>query len=759
MWSFQTGKGIFSSPVVGADGTIYFGSADKNFYAVSPSGTQVWQIACGELIDSAALLDDKGRLYFGSGDAKLRALNAKTGAVVWTMTADDPTVNSAYINWFEGNVGIGLDGDLYVPNDNYFIYAVDRATGAPKWKFKVPDQTWSLPAIDTANGGTLYVGNNNMVPLLGPNTFSISADGGQNWSDSIAGTIAASPMLTADGQIVLGAFDGYEYAYDHNGTQLWKFAARDHIYASAALLPDGTFVAASADGSVYDLDPKTGTANWQFDTPAPIRSSPSIDADGNVYFGCGDGRLYVLGPDGKLRWSVLLIDADRNDLNASPALGADAIYIGGESGEVFSVPYEYCLRADAGGDSRCSTTPPAFPSGASLLWTTTFGSLQASPPTTIDPTTPITLTLVDRTTSGATLAIMDSSSVAVTLDPPTPVTTVVSGDGKFVTIVPQSPFAAGPAGTVSISVSAPYLVNMTRTEARPLGRNVRQDGADLVRADRESRRDDVAVARVGLDAHAPRRPAPDRDAELQSDRLRFALVRHQPRRVERELGGGLDGRGAGGRSGGRRGRPGVEDDPSAERRDRRRDAHAHLARRDHGAGHRDRSPVLFVPYGLPGGRAGAERDRACVALRRDDLLERSDIRGVSQGPRAVQPADRRHLVRRGRERREPGSAVGAGGGRDGGVLGRERRGDGDAHGLVAAARSAPRVDLARRSDDGVARDARVRARQRAHGGGRRDDRDGPDSVQRSNASRERARVSDDRYGGGGERDAGVAVAS
>ena len=364
LWSFQTGKGIFSSPVVGADGTIYVGSADETFYALNPDGTLLWKQVCGQLVDSAALLDDKGRVYFGSGDGQLRALDAKTGASVWSMPADDPSVNSAYINWFEGNVGIGLDGTLYAPNDNYFIYAVDRDTGAPKWKFKMPDQTWSLPAVDTMNEGSLYVGNNNMVALLGHNTFNIAPDGGQLWSASSPGTVAASPMLTVDGRMIVGAFDGFVHAYDRKGTALWSFATRDHVYASTAILPDGSIVAASADGSLYDLDPKTGDKRWQFDTTDPIRSSPSVDADGNIYFGDGDGRLYVVGPVGKLRWSLLLIDADRNDLNASPALGVESIYLAGESGQVFSVPYEYCLRPAGKSDPQLhhpasDRSPPA----------------------------------------------------------------------------------------------------------------------------------------------------------------------------------------------------------------------------------------------------------------------------------------------------------------------------------------------------------------------------------------------------------------
>ena len=43
-WAFQTGRGVFSSPVVGGDGTVYVGSADRRFYAISPSGRLRWRV-------------------------------------------------------------------------------------------------------------------------------------------------------------------------------------------------------------------------------------------------------------------------------------------------------------------------------------------------------------------------------------------------------------------------------------------------------------------------------------------------------------------------------------------------------------------------------------------------------------------------------------------------------------------------------------------------------------------------------------------
>src|SRR5262249_10911987 len=162
-----------------------------------------------------------------------------------------------------GNVAIGNDGfgSLYVPNDNFFTYQLGR-NGLSGWRFATKDQTWSLPAVD-ATAGRLYMGNNNLLKLLGDNTFAIDADSGKAvWSHATDGTIAASPLLTRDGRVILGGFDGFVRAYDAaTGAEAWPapFGARDHVYASPGELPDGTIVQPSADGSVYGLDPAAPT--------------------------------------------------------------------------------------------------------------------------------------------------------------------------------------------------------------------------------------------------------------------------------------------------------------------------------------------------------------------------------------------------------------------------------------------------------------------------------------------------------------------
>ena len=83
--------------------------------------------------------------------------------------------------------------------------------------------------------------------------------------------------------------------------------------------------------------------------------------DGHIlYVGSANGRLYALDAEsGRRRWSFDTtprdpVLRDRNDLNASPALGRRGVYIGGEHGRIVYVPYDWCLHHR---DRRCGRSP------------------------------------------------------------------------------------------------------------------------------------------------------------------------------------------------------------------------------------------------------------------------------------------------------------------------------------------------------------------------------------------------------------------
>ena len=65
---------------------VYFGSYDNNVYALNAStGAKLWSYATGAGVQSSPAVAN-GVVYFGSGDDNVYALNASTGAKLWSYT-------------------------------------------------------------------------------------------------------------------------------------------------------------------------------------------------------------------------------------------------------------------------------------------------------------------------------------------------------------------------------------------------------------------------------------------------------------------------------------------------------------------------------------------------------------------------------------------------------------------------------------------------------------------------------------------------
>jgi outer membrane protein assembly factor BamB len=524
-WVFPTGKGVFSPPVVDGDGTVYVGSADHAFYALRADGSLAWKLATGGVIDSAALLDDRGRVYVPSGDGHVYALDRASGRELWRFRAHTPAQVEALrgarvynVDWWEGHVAILPDGTLLAGNDNTLAYRIDRETGADRGHLAVNELVWSLPAVNARTGrvflGTMFVALRNV--------FAFDASTGRRlWATGGLGSTAASPLLTSshpDGAVVTAGFDGYVRAFSQaSGRQLWRFATRDHVYASPAQLSDGRLIAASTDGTLYALEPEDGTLAWAFDTLAPIRSSPAVDGEDRVYVGTGDGRLLVLERDGRLRFAYRCVEGERDDVNGSPALGPEGVYVGAEDGSICFVPYDHCLSAEARADRRCAAgAGEQLPeSGARLYFTSRFGGLAEAPPASLDANEPLAFTLSVRERGDTVPARIDADRLEVELSAGR-ATAGLAADGRTVTIVPEAPWAGPEGGRLRGALRGAY-----RTDPWRLG--LKAFGGTL--AGRFEERFDVAVrprAAAAFPYAVPRRPG-DPGAAFELGRLAAPL--------------------------------------------------------------------------------------------------------------------------------------------------------------------------------------------------------------------------------------------
>jgi outer membrane protein assembly factor BamB len=488
-WSFQTGKGIFSTPVIDAEGRIYFGSADHYFYVLNPDGSLSWKFETGEIIDSAGALTP-GAITFTSGDGHM--YHFKTGEMdmsqrpVWVYEAElRPDVS--YNRWFEGNVAVGFDGTYYSGNTNFLYYAINP-DGTLKWTYPTTSNNWSMAAI--GDDGSIYWGS------LDTYIRSVAPDGNEIWRERTLGFVAASAAVGSDGTVYIGSFDSNLYALNpRTGAVKWKFPTSDHIYASAALLADdqgqtNAILFGSADGSFYAVDPQ-GKLLWKVDTGDPIRSSATLGRgpDGTgwiVYFGDGNGRLYALNAaDGSLRWAFDTTSteselADRNDLNGSVALGKTGLYVGGEHGQLWYLPYDYCLHNQDERCSQASTPPQDF---TRLDYVSPGGNTSQSFPATLPSSAMLTLRLAvrqDGETVGARLCDAPvgcpKDALTVSLDPPVPLDVSHSADGRYIYIRPQE--FLEPGQTYKLKVEGKYYTGGYRFGNMTLGGSYKGDFAD-----------------------------------------------------------------------------------------------------------------------------------------------------------------------------------------------------------------------------------------------------------------------------------------
>ncbi|MFH8366137.1 PQQ-binding-like beta-propeller repeat protein [Streptomyces sp. NPDC018031] len=280
------------------DGWVYSLKVDRGTVVTGTrgGGVQAWEAGNGELLwelhgaqtdfetpESGPVVQD-GTVYVWS-DARLRALEARTGAERWSYPVGDAASC--------GGVPIRLlpapDGVVYVAAGTR-VLAIDIARGEVRWRFEAPAVFLCAPAYQpgpAVTGGGVYIAD-----YLGT-VYAIDASTGRDrWRIATESRQAIDPVLIADGSVHLGSGSALYTLDAVTGTPKWRFAAGGEVIGSP-VVAEGRVHFGSADHCLYTVDAAGGQLRWKLATGGEITGSPVVS--GGVVYACSKDRcVYAL---------------------------------------------------------------------------------------------------------------------------------------------------------------------------------------------------------------------------------------------------------------------------------------------------------------------------------------------------------------------------------------------------------------------------------------------------------------------------------
>jgi outer membrane protein assembly factor BamB len=298
-WRADLGSPVGSSPAVGG-GVVYAAVRDGRIVALdAATGTRRWTRTTGKVLpfpwghesgdyylSSPVLVD--GMVIVGAGDGAVYALTARTGAVRWRAATGGRIRSSPAV----------ADGRVYVGSFDGRVYCFDVATGAPRWRYDTYGASLfsgdfgfdrrSIQSSPAVSGGVVYIGARDGF------VYAIdAATGALRWRyDHKVSWINSSPAV-ADGLIYDGSSDAhFIQALDTTGTEVWRTPVPSVVWSSPAVA-GSTVYAGDGSGALRAFDRLTGKERWAFHTGASVFGSPVV-AGGYVVFGSVDGAVYAL---------------------------------------------------------------------------------------------------------------------------------------------------------------------------------------------------------------------------------------------------------------------------------------------------------------------------------------------------------------------------------------------------------------------------------------------------------------------------------
>lgn len=274
VWEYATSAATYGAgPVVGADGTIYFGTEDTagSFFAISSSGAKRWDKSLGAAVKAAPAVTSDGTLYVLTDGGVLHALDAATGSEKWVQTQSGNA----------GGVAVDKDGTVYMGTATG-IWAYTE-NGTLKW---ASEEAHTV----TERGGSLAIGDGILYATLKGKAGCAAVDaatGRTLWKYTTGYGDCYHPVVDAAGTVYFCEKAGGLYAVGSDGTAKWTDETeKNYTYSGFALDIEGNAYI-SQYASPFDLlsFDAAGGRHVATSIGAQTMSPVTIGADGRIYYG------------------------------------------------------------------------------------------------------------------------------------------------------------------------------------------------------------------------------------------------------------------------------------------------------------------------------------------------------------------------------------------------------------------------------------------------------------------------------------------
>jgi quinohemoprotein ethanol dehydrogenase len=282
---FDSNRGQEATPLA-IDGVLYISTAWSKVKAVDArSGKLLWAYdpqvpgefagrGCCDLVNRGVAAW-KGRIYVSTYDGRLVALDAKSGAVIWsvlTLDHNKPVTSTGAPRIANGKVIIGNAGGEFGVRG--YISAYDAGTGKQLWRFytvpgnpadgaeapylKAATSTWNGDFWKWGGGGTVWDG---IVYDSRLNLLFIGTGNGSPWNRQYRGDGGGDNLYIASIIAVNPDNGQYVWHYQESPGDEWDYDATSPLML-ADLHIEGrsqhVLMQASKNGMYYVLDAKDG---------------------------------------------------------------------------------------------------------------------------------------------------------------------------------------------------------------------------------------------------------------------------------------------------------------------------------------------------------------------------------------------------------------------------------------------------------------------------------------------------------------------